>query len=78
MTVATTSEGPTSHATLPVVALGDFRKLLREIAELIGIEPAISLSRVVQGRCFYVPHKIRAEHWLAKALGVDAAVSVSW
>ena len=47
---------------------------LREIAELIGLPAALTLSRVYGGRRLYVPRRYDPEHPLVKLLGHQAAI----
>lgn len=47
--------------------------LLETLAEVIGIESAISLAIAFAGERLYVPHTISAEHEIADVLGLPKA-----
>lgn len=47
--------------------------LLAEVEEIVGRDAAIRFAIACGGTRIYMPAHIRAEHWLAEALGVSAA-----
>jgi len=47
--------------------------LLREVAALIGVEPALALARAGRGRDVYVPDVMPADHWIVLAIGMERA-----
>ncbi|HOV02937.1 MAG TPA: helix-turn-helix domain-containing protein [Hyphomicrobiales bacterium] len=50
--------------------------ILAEIAEAAGLEAAIRMAEVKGGRSVYIPAKVSDRHWLAVALGREAADKV--
>lgn len=50
--------------------------LLREIAELIGVPAALTLSRAYGGRRIYVPRRYDPDHPLVKLLGHAEAIKL--
>lgn len=49
---------------------------LQEIAEHAGLEAALKLAEVKGGQRVHIPHRVTARHWLARAIGVEAAATV--
>ena len=59
--------------TAPISGLEGLPALLREIAEVAGLDAALGLARARGGTRVYIPAKAGAAHWLVKAVGGDAA-----
>ncbi len=69
----------TDPRTLPAdqVSIDDLPPVLREIAALIGIAPALTLVRHFGGVRVYVPQVMTPEHTLARLLGFEAALKLA-
>lgn len=51
--------------------------LLNEIADVAGVEAAITIGQVKAGQRIYIPEKVTREHWLASLVGYDSALKIS-
>lgn len=55
----------------------DLPALLAEIAEVVGIEAALSIAEVKGGQAASIPSRLRDDHWLVKAIGRERAETLS-
>lgn len=51
----------------------DLPGVLREIAEIVGVDATLTLARARGGTEVYIPAQSRPGHWLVKAVGEQAA-----
>lgn len=51
--------------------------VLRTIADAAGLTVALKIAQARGGTRVYVPHRVRAGHWLAELVGLDAAQRVA-
>lgn len=51
--------------------------LLAEVEDVVGRDAAIKLAIACGGTRIYMPAAVDAEHWLAEAIGVDAAIKLA-
>ena len=51
--------------------------LLNRIADVAGEEAAIALGRARPGEYVYIPERVSAGHWLAEAVGLEAAEKIA-
>lgn len=56
----------------------EFPGILREIAEIAGVEAALILSRIKGGTLVHFPstERLRPDHWLVDAVGHEAACKI--
>jgi len=47
--------------------------LLAEFEQIVGRDKAIKLAMVCGGTSVYMPKNVHPEHWIAQAIGIDAA-----
>jgi len=57
-----------NFAKLPVV--------VAEVERIAGREAALALSRARGGRTVYIPAEAKPDHWLAEAVGLEAAQKI--
>ncbi len=55
----------------------DLPALLAEIAEVVGIEAALSIAEAKGGQAASIPSRLRDDHWLVKAIGRERAETLS-
>lgn len=54
----------------------DLPQVLAEIAEIVGREAALRLAIDRGGQQVFIPASVDADHWLAKLIGLDAAMAL--
>lgn len=50
--------------------------VIAEIAEVAGLDAAWALARSKGGQQVFIPARIKADHWLSKLVGFDAAQKI--
>lgn len=51
-------------------------EILREIAEVAGLDAALALAWNYGGTTVKIPRKVGPQHWLAKCVGLKAATAI--
>ena len=51
--------------------------LLAEIADVVGIEGALAIAEAKGGQAVSIPSRLRPDHWLIAAVGLDRAELLS-
>ena len=62
-----------------MVAYKDLPPLLQEIADCVGVDNAVELSKKLGGRRIRIPSKrtMRDNHLIAKAIGIESALKIA-
>jgi hypothetical protein len=55
----------------------DLPELLREIAEIAGIDAALAIADAKGGQDVIIPTRLRPDHWLVVAVGLEKAERIS-
>ena len=50
--------------------------IIREIADVAGLDAAMALAESYGGTIVYIPHRVGAKHWLVDAVGRKAADAI--
>lgn len=51
--------------------------LLNRIADVAGVEAAVTLGRERAGLQIYIPERMTPDHWLAQMVGLEPAIAIS-
>lgn len=52
-------------------------ELLAEVEQVVGRDAAIKFANACGGTRIYMPAQMHAQHWLAEAIGLDAACKLA-
>lgn len=63
------SDAPISPGALPGV--------LREIADVVGVEAAVRIAELCGGARLFIPTQVKPDWWLARAIGEDKAKAIA-